>query len=726
MITGVSLRDTIALIGVALLQTTVGTRLNRSVIKSPLAPLAHVSVGFASGAIVATVVDQLVVNLSVPNSRIITTLILIALVLVLQNKGTEAEYVGAGRSDLLFILSSLIVLVLGYGTFAHGRGVVVAIGIFSICAFTLTSVRKSFTKSLGLTFLTIVTQFVILVVQRPNPPTYGRLLYLPLYTGSDDQIFSESLGWSLSHFGINEYAASSGVSVKYHWFSLAWSGFVDKISGVEPLTTTLHAVPVFSILAIACLTRAVISQVVNNPRAEFAGVFLVFGLAGQLEPTRFIHVLNTSNVASYLWFLLLMFCLVMFAKQDLRLAWIFLPFLSAVNLLSKVPFGLISTVSLLGTLMFVPRTHPLARRLKIMGITLASFVTTFALFLRPHTWEVRSFAVDFHFGNLAIGSSFYPLVPVVLISLTMASILIGLPTFLGRSLNPGERTLVTFLAFASIAGVVRFFLLGGSAELYFFNLTLFCGGLLNAIAFAPTFSRLNHRYLLITCSIVSLAFILKAMMEPHRLLGVVIQSSSLEILSPIAIGVLLAVLGYFARHRFEFFKTVGFWFVALLGVVGVSFEALAVNMAKAESFAGAAEIASTEDLQALRWLRLNSPESALVATNRYLCPSNQSCDFDESRYLISAVARRKVLIEGPRFVIGGKPYPSWAKSRIDDSINFAETLSEESKEKLMDAGVSWFFLSKEFVRSPLKLEKLSEFADVVYESPKVALIRFKQ
>lgn len=712
--------------GVAILQTTVGSLLNRTVIKSPLAPLAHVSLGFASGAIVVTVVDQLLVNLSVPNSRIFSTLILIALALGFRIQGKETEYLEVGCSDLVFILSSLIVIVLGYGTFAHGRGVVAAIGIFSICVFILTSVKKSFTKSLGLTLLTIITQFVILIVQRPNPPTYGRLLHLPLYTGSDDQIFSESLGWSLSHFGINEYAASSGVSVKYHWFSLAWSGFIDKISDVEPLTTTLHAVPVFSILTIACLIRAVIGQVVNSPRAEFAGVFLMFGLAGQIEPTRFIHVLNTSNIASYLWFLLLMFCLVKFAKQELEPAWMILPFLSAVNLLSKVPFGLISTVSLVGTLLFVPNTHSLARRLKIMGISLASVATTFVLFLRPHTWEVRSFAVDFHFGNLATSSSFYPLVPVVLISLTVASILIGLPNFLGRSLSSSERTIVTFLTFASLAGVARFFLLGGSAELYFFNLTLFCGALLNAIAFAPTFSRLNRRYLLVTGSIISLAFILKAVVEPHRLLGAVIKSNSLEIVSPVVIGVFLAVLGYVARHRFEYFRTVGFWFVALLGVVGVSSQALAVNMVKAESFAGAAEIASTEDLQALRWLRLNSPESALVATNRYLCPTNKSCDFDESRYLISAIARRRVLIEGPRFVIGGKPYPSWATSRIDDSINFAETLSKESKEKLVDAGVSWFFLSKKFVRSPLNLGDISEFADVMYESPEVALIRFRQ
>jgi pantetheine-phosphate adenylyltransferase len=75
-------------------------------------------------------------------------------------------------------------------------------------------------------------------------------------------------------------------------------------------------------------------------------------------------------------------------------------------------------------------------------------------------------------------------------------------------------------------------------------------------------------------------------------------------------------------------------------------------------------IASDTDIRALNWLRENSGDNDVVATNRLLCREGVDCGFDDSSYLISAISQRRVLVEGPRFVIGGRPYPQWTEERI--------------------------------------------------------------
>jgi hypothetical protein len=114
-------------------------------------------------------------------------------------------------------------------------------------------------------------------------------------------------------------------------------------------------------------------------------------------------------------------------------------------------------------------------------------------------------------------------------------------------------------------------------------------------------------------------------------------------------------------------------------------------------YAPRGSIAADVDLSSLEWLRNNSDPSELVATNRFLCPGLDACDFDDASFLISAVANRQVYIEGPRFVAGGRPYPSWITDRISVSRSFAEAPSDQNFNKLRASGVSWFYLDTNFL-----------------------------
>lgn len=92
----------------------------------------------------------------------------------------------------------------------------------------------------------LATACLILACLRLFRPAaeYGTLRLRALYTGTDDLVFSESLSNSISLFGLKDYIAAIDSPIRYHWFTLAWSGMTSRLSGSAPFDVTLHVVPV--------------------------------------------------------------------------------------------------------------------------------------------------------------------------------------------------------------------------------------------------------------------------------------------------------------------------------------------------------------------------------------------------------------------------------------------------------------------------------------------------
>jgi hypothetical protein len=221
------------------------------------------ALGFAVGAAIVTITDQILVNSFSTSSRTLAFLH-VGILLVLAHLPKERSSLPFGSPEDLKILQiSFLAVLSGYGTLAHGRLLSGAIGLVAIAVLSSRHLKLSYWKSSLVASLAFVVQFIVLFLSRPSQPVYGRWLLHPLYTGSDDLIFSESLSWSLAHFGLGDYAAAAGISVRYHWFSLAWSGLLDKLTGVEPFAVTLHLIPAVCLAVIEpiggtfCCTPAV-------------------------------------------------------------------------------------------------------------------------------------------------------------------------------------------------------------------------------------------------------------------------------------------------------------------------------------------------------------------------------------------------------------------------------------------------------------------------------------
>ena len=139
-------------------------------------------------------------------------------------------------------------------------------------------------------------------------------------------------------------------------------------------------------------------------------------------------------------------------------------------------------------------------------------------------------------------------------------------------------------------------------------------------------------------------------------------------------------------------------------------------------------VASTTDLSSLDWVRSNVNELDILATNRFLCNQDITCDYDDSSFLISAVSGRRVLIEGPRFVVGGRPYPDWVTNRIKLSVEFANAPTDALFAELQRFNVRWFYLDTNFITSDIDplIRPWNKWATIAFHSSNIYVLKLKQ
>jgi hypothetical protein len=160
---------------------------------------------------------------------------------------------------------------------------------------------------------------------------------------------------------------------------------------------------------------------------------------------------------------------------------------------------------------------------------------------------------------------------------------------------------------------------------------------------------------------------------------------------------------------------------------------------------------SPERVEALRWLKDNSHEDAIVATNRK-CLTNSFCG-PEKWFLASAISHRQMLIEGYFYSVGVSPKPNWAEKRIEISERFVDgpkspdasfTTSDASErfairtelqdyEFLKENGIDFVIVDLEFIFSHAlndwELPKTAQtknwepFATTVFKNAEMAILK---
>jgi len=725
---GVSIENSISLSVVISIQLLTGLYawklLNRE--STGLTP-ESLGMGLAIGSALATVFDQVfLITPLKPIAWVIPSVVIATLAIRLQRFNLNST---SRVQDFRWIFIMAAAIVLGIGKFQNGYG----FALLTLALGYQFSRSKQPRPHVSIFFATSLIALLILRFFRPLAE-YGSFRLRPLYTGTDDLVFSESLSNSLSHFGLTDYSAAVGSPVRYHWFSLAWTGLTTRVSGSAPFDVTLHVVPLIAFLGIACLLWAIVLRLTSSKAASNIAVLVLFATESLPEQIRFFFVSNTSNTFSHIYVCASMLIFLRAIESRQKRWLIIFPLSVAITFLAKTPYGAVLLVATLSALAFSYASIPKHRRytVTLTLLSLLSTATTYMLFLKPNDWEQRSFRVSlnpFNFEDTTFQTFLITIVFIVsmcLMRFPISSLIYRMPQ------QPFIRTFNVFLSAGAMAGLVRFMLDGGSAEQYFLNSALIFGAILTSTSIfhlTTKFSKANQRPLIsLFCATVIISALLFRFVLNDSHISQFPTGVNIQILFALAIAVIVATFFAFTlKNQFKSLQVLVHISV-IISVIGVSTGIYLIRAMEHDSYNFTETVASTTDLSSLDWVRWNVDESDILATNRFMCDQDLACDYDDSSFLISAVSGRRVLIEGPRFVVGGRPYPDWVKDRISLSVGFANAPTDALFFELQRFNVRWFYLDTHFITSGIDplTNPWDKWATVVFHSSNVYVLKLKQ
>ena len=127
---------------------------------------------------------------------------------------------------------------------------------------------------------------------------------------------------------------------------------------------------------------------------------------------------------------------------------------------------------------------------------------------------------------------------------------------------------------------------------------------------------------------------------------------------------------------------------------------------------------SPDRVAALTWLRNNSDETDIVATNRFCIPGVEACDM--KWYLVSAISKRRMLVEGAREPVLDPG--ALVDEKISASIEFGQSPSKQSYEFLRNFNTQWFVVDASMSNLNPTWEP---YASVEFENAEMKILRLK-
>ena len=541
---------------------------------------------------------------------------------------------------------------------------------------------------------------------------------------SNDQVFSESLSWSIVRFGPNESPFEAGASVRYHWLSLGWAGVVSDVSHASNFTVIAKALPISAFLATIALTWAILLNLNCSVRVRVLALYTyVFGmgLTGVTPIVRLTH--SPTFMFGSVWLLTLVYVLmrvIKFFSWKLVAIYAILVF---VTFGSKVTNGAIifCGIALLVLSAFIFRSQSRSRYLIIFGITLLITLITYLVIFRS-TGQVSNASNNDLFldpGRIAADAGIINFDSSRLIKFFASIIFFGdfifilTPVLFICFTDIRKRPEFWFLGAAALSGVIGTFVFGhyGASQLYFLYGSLLLSLILIAVYLdlEDFFSNQTPQILLfLFCWSVPIAIASKAMWvisksRPENYQAHIILASTAILCIPVCVMqlILLTHFKYFRGTRLLRIKSFQMFSLSLIFVailLGVGHRSMSIFEISTNPGTNILEtrsspnfiLGSLDHQEALTWIRLNTDDQSIIATNRFCIPNVSPCI--SKWQIVSALSHRRMFIEGGYWV-GGAPDVLTAE-KVSISVRFAEAPSFVDWSYLVAGGVDYFFVDK--------------------------------
>ena len=565
------------------------------------------------------------------------------------------------------------------------------------------------------------------------------------YLVSDDRLFEEAYSRAIHNFGFWDWYGSSDTWVPYHWFGHAFGGLFQWLRIGTDFQSVGIAPQVIGAFILCSSLWVILRRLGLGETEAFIGTFLA-PLLGRFA----LGVSNSADmsIALSFWAIAITVCIASRPTPVVSSTLLIGIAVSAV-VLTKFSTGLILAVGIVVLVFGLRRSQgeaigSLVQSGVVASVALAVAVLNFGLTRSSELGDSRS-NVEFLLGGYLrplIGGAVSAGVVVAVAFVAALSI----PLLLIRDQHVhGSRANVVLYSASSMMVVglaIRFLTLSYNNDSYLEAALLCAAPLLAGVVYPYIRHKFDWRLqtiFVLTGAGVGLA---QRMFEFwSNSSNVVRRLQVFGDLPLIEVGasVLVGLAAWQLIKSKSFFPPIPsrrMVVICLLigGFIGGDAFRIALQVKTQTVWAstnfGASDqffFGSNDEQDAAQWIRKNSQLADMIATNR-ICPLGEGCSLD-GQSPISAWTHRRSFVEAERFITGRsvdetsygeltpRGHPMWLTDRRRLMLDFALDQNESSRQKLIAAGVRWFWLDVSLPSATLVDESL-----VVYRNKSIAIL----
>lgn len=523
---------------------------------------------------------------------------------------------------------------------------------------------------------------------------------------SYDQIFSESLSVSLNMFGPVDSPFLSGTPTKYHWFALHFAGLISKAANGESFTSITRVIPILSYIGLFSLLTALSKRTgtIAN-RHLFSAAILLFG-SNVMGFSFGRYLVSPTFQFSCVWMIgLVLIALKVLEKLSISNLTLF-GFLSFATLGGKLMNGAIA-IGAIGILFLITtKVHTLRSIAVIATICASTGMAYIYFFSSPHDSHnslkvALSAAIDF--GIVNSGSTTLAEIAGLLVLQLAILWPLYIVAFSPFSDIKKDFSLTALLKVTAILGIVftSFTSHEGASQLYFAMAALvFASVALPMVAFESSVSYRNN-YTVIAIAVIS-GFVSIQFWKSASHTGDYQTSFILKLTSVLIAPTLSFFIWLFKKFQADRSDTTNLSLIKIAGVVVVVSSLFTGIYQRIEIASDLSKVSQSDPMNpnniggsadlvsSLIWLRVNSKESDVIATNRFCIPEINPCIMKWQ--IVSALSHRRLLIEGGYLTPDRLSGESLMRYKM--SIQFGSNPSPLSLSYLCDKNVRYFLFNK--------------------------------
>ena len=659
--------------------------------------------------------------------------------------------------------TAAVLFIIFFGLYLNAPLILIPAAIFAYLAFDRkVAINKKFSRWSALIiyfyiWLTVILGFILIALTTSAAAPY-------IFGESSESIPREAWSNSIVMWGPGENIALFDNPLRYHWFSFAVFGLITHLSGLAPMVLFNSGLSgVLDCLCVGSIIWSLTYYLSKNRRTALLSVVILYGTVSLNQPYAILADSSPDATSWLLWVAAFGLTLAIHTKSPLKCAPLVFSSIGVAAILSNGPNGAVILLGISGWLIgrWMQRRRAFNKGFRsdfiLVLATYTSILIAYFLFLTPSQYAT---------STIDISSRFIKSWPGAIFVITFFSTrFVALP-FIHKII---EKPMCWYYYGLSLGGLPAFFIYRNSTwnlTAYFIFPGLVLMPVLFAILFRTQILKLDFsrsHYKVIACLFFVQGILLQISLTiinwKHATRFNALQISEYFVVIP-----LVSTFAYFVSLKIlETLKKSGLTFKETLKpliLVATVFCSLGVGF----GYSVRTHIRDLVDMQigrdygepnkpttsyefrdAMLWLQHNSKRDDLVATN-FIAGENirdffTTAKFPSSNLAISAISRRRVLVEGDSWGNVGLVFtkvarvplpidgegvftiqniaPTWLIERLRMSHQFAKKPDIESATYMRQMNINWFVVDK----SKQMPTTWKPYASIAFENSEVIVLQ---